>query len=103
MLMADGGCQDLQIQQVVGQIDDKLVVYHSYLQSEKQRKESTMDDEAKDEAARKQLDAELNRKQKRHAQVKEQAKQFARKAKELDAETVALKTRIADGVKTAGH
>ena len=95
MLMADEGRTAEQINQVTGQIDEKLVVYHRHLSTEKVKKAAALDEGKKAENARKGREAELARKLKQAELAKKRALDASQKAEDLMVSAAALAPIVA--------
>ena len=95
VLMADEGRTTDQINQVTGQIDEKLNLYHEHLTDEKVKKVAALDETKKTEIERKRHEFDLNRKKKQAELAKKRAIEAAQKAKDLNAETALLEPIVA--------
>lgn len=95
VLMADEGRTTDQINQVTGQIDEKLNLYHEHLTEEKVKKVAALDETKKTEIERKRHEFDLNRKKKQAELAKKRAIEAAQKAKDLNAETALLEPIVA--------
>lgn len=95
VLMADEGRIPEQINQVTGQIDEKLNLYHEHLAEEKAKKAAALDEAKKAEIERKKHEFDLNRKKKQAELAKKRAIEAAQKAKDLSAETALLEPIVA--------
>lgn len=95
VLMADEGRTPEQINQVTGQIDEKLNLYHEHLTDEKVKKAAALDEAKKAEIERKKHEFDLNRKKKQAELAKKRAIEAAQKAKDLSAETALLEPLVA--------
>jgi len=101
MLMANDGRSDDQIREVMEFIAEKLAIYEDHKVSESTAKELALSAEDKDELARKNREADLNRKTKQAAQAKKRAFDANQKAKKLLAETRSLKPKVEADQKAA--
>ena len=95
VLMADEGRTPDQINQVTGQIDSKLSLYHEHLTDEKTKKVAAFDESKKVVNERKKREFDLNRKKKQAELAKKRALEAAQKAKDLTSETAALEPIVA--------
>lgn len=95
VLMADEGRTADQINQVTGQIDSKLSLYHEHLTDEKTKKVAAFDEAKKVVNERKKREFDLNRKKKQAELAKKRAIEAAQKAKDLTSETAALEPIVA--------
>ena len=95
VLMADEGRTADQINQVTGQIDSKLSLYHEHLTDEKTKKVAAFDEAKKVVNERKKREFDLNRKKKQAELAKKRAIEAAQKAKDLNAETALLEPIVA--------
>lgn len=85
MLMADAGRSDDQIEEMTNQIDDKLVVYHEHLKSEKLKKLENLDEVEKGDLERIKREEDLLRKKKQLELAKKRASDATLKVASLTA------------------
>jgi hypothetical protein len=95
VLMADEGRTPDQINQVTGQIDSKLSLYHDHLNEERTKKVAAFDEVKKVVNERKKREFDLNRKKKQAELAKKRAIEAAQKAKDLSTETAELEPIVA--------
>ena len=95
VLMADEGRTSDQINQVTGQIDSKLSLYHDHLSDEKTKKVAAFDEAKKAVNDRKKREFDLNRKKKQAELANKRAIEAAQKAKDLTTETAELEPIVA--------
>ena len=90
MLMADAGRSDAEINAITGLIDEKLVLYHNHLLSERAKKVQTLDAAQQAALAQKNNEILLARKKKQAELLRKRAVDSANAAKVLIAEVSTL-------------
>jgi hypothetical protein len=90
MLMADAGRTDAEINAITSLIDEKLVLYHNHLQSERAKKVQTLDATQQAALAQKNNEIMLARKKKQAELLRKRAVDSANAAKALIAEVSTL-------------
>ncbi|MFA6166950.1 MAG: hypothetical protein WC700_10055 [Gemmatimonadaceae bacterium] len=83
LLMADEGRAEEQIDEVKKRIDEKLEVYHAYLQSELDKKAEAMSEEEKAQLASQKVEAEKARKIRTMEAAKTKAQEAMKQADEI--------------------
>ena len=103
MLMADAGRSAESIQAISNIIDEKLALYHTHLNGEREKKTRALDSTQLAALERKQREATLSRKKKLADALRTRAFEVATRVKALVAETAQLEPQVLADRAAAAH